>query len=69
MIIPNRLPGVSMRQYWVQVLEQYGAWQEPDTWCVPAFPQGKEFYSRTQDVYSAYIMALNGVNLKTKNQG
>lgn len=69
MIIPNRLPGVSMRQYWVQVLEQYGAWQEPDTWCVPAFPQGKEFYSRTQDVYSAYVMALNGVNLKTKNQG
>lgn len=69
MIIPNRLSGVSMRQYWVQVLEQYGAWQEQDTWCVPAFPQGKEFYSRTQDVYSAYVMALNGVNLKTKNQG
>lgn len=69
MITPNRAAGVSMQHYWVQVLEQYGAWQESDTWCVPAFPQGTEFYSRTQDVFSAYVMVLNSIRLKAKNQG
>lgn len=69
MIIPNRTEGVSMHQYWIQVLEQYGAWQEQDTWCVPAFAQGREFHSRTQDLYSAWIMALNSIRLKSKNQG
>lgn len=51
------------------VLTQYGAWKWQGFWYVPAFPGKPEFCSKTPDIYMAFVMVLDAVKLKARNQG
>lgn len=63
----NNLP---MREYWETVVMQFGGYYSIDEeyWYVPAFPNSKVF-SKTKDIYTAYVLTLDAIKLKTKNQG
>lgn len=68
MIIPNRKDGMTMREYWNLVITSYGGFKEDNVWYIPAFYKSN-FYSKTEDEFTAYVLVLNSVRLQNKNQG
>lgn len=56
-----------MREYFQRVVQSYGGYYKDDYWYIPSFPDSP-FTSKTQDIYTAYVLTLDAIKLKTKNQ-
>lgn len=69
MIIPNKKSDETIQDHQISFLLAYGAIKKGEMWFIPPFPNIKEFYTKTSNLYMAYTIALDGVKLLKKNQG
>ena len=68
--IPNR-NNLPMREYWKYIIIHFGGFYKEDRWYIPSVPglTNVEYYSKSIDLYTAYVLTMDAVKMKVQNQG